>query len=170
MSLKDTVVLDKVTVNIGVGQGGQPLDNARQLLTQLTGRTPINTLSQTRNPTFKLRQGEAIGTKVTLRGKVAEEFVKKALEVKEKRLPARSFGEGNVSFGVPEYIDFPGAKYDPNIGMLGFDVCVTLKKPGKRITLRRVASRRLPRKQRVSPLEAQAFMRSRFSVDVVEES
>ncbi|HLD76382.1 MAG TPA: 50S ribosomal protein L5 [Candidatus Norongarragalinales archaeon] len=166
--MKIAVSLDKVTVNIGVGQGGQPLENARLLLQQLTQQAPINTLSQTRNPTFKLRMGEPIGAKVTLRGKPAEEFVKKALEVKERRLPSRSFGEGNVSFGVPEYIDFPGAKYDPNIGMLGFDVCVTLKKPGKRITQRRIAPRKLPKKQRVSPKEAMGFMKERFSVDVVE--
>ncbi|MBI5036347.1 50S ribosomal protein L5 [Candidatus Micrarchaeota archaeon] len=160
--------LEKVTVNIGVGAGGQPLENASTLLERLTGRKPIKTLSRIRNPSFNLRQGDAIGVKVTLRGTAAKEFVAKALEVKEKKIKEQSFSSGNVSFGVPEYIDFPGAKYDPNIGMLGFDVCVTLVKPGARITRRRIAKRSLPLRQKVSKQETVEFMKKEFSVEVVE--
>lgn len=160
------VTLEKVTVNIGVGQGGQALENARELLKRLTQRTPANTLSRTRNPTFGLRKGEAIGAKVTLRGTAADEFVKKALTAREQTIKQTSFDStGNVSFGVPEYIDFPGMKYDPAIGIIGFDVCVTLKKPGFRVKHRKIASRKLPRKQRVTKDEAMAFMKEHFSVN-----
>ena len=162
------VVLEKVTVNIGVGQGGQPLENAKKLLEQLTGAKAIHTLSRTRNPTFNLKKGEPIGVKVTLRGTPAIEFVKKALVARENKIMARNFDRtGNVAFGVPEYIDFPGMKYIPEIGILGFDVCLTLQKPGARIKRRKVAPRSLPQKQRVNQAEAEAYMKKTFAVNVV---
>ena len=72
-----------------------------------------------------------------------------------------------MAFGVPEYIDFPGMKYIPEIGILGFDVCLTLQKPGARIKRRKVAPRSLPQKQRVNQAEAEAYMKKTFAVNVV---
>ncbi len=75
-----------------------------------------------------------IGCKVTIRGKEAEEFVKKALWIRENRLAKYSFDpEGNFSFGIQDYTDFPGMKYDPEIGIFGLDVSVSLSRPGKRV-------------------------------------
>ena len=162
------VQLEKVTVNIGVGQGGQPLENAKKLLEQLTGSKAIHTLSRTRNPTFNLKKGEPIGVKVTLRNEPAIQFVKKALVARENKVSQKNFDRtGNIAFGVPEYIDFPGMKYNPEIGILGFDVCVPLEKPGTRIKRRKIAPRKLPQKQRVSQSEAEAFMIKTFAVNVV---
>ncbi len=167
MTMND-VQLEKVTVNIGVGQGGQPLENAKKLLEQLTGNKAVHTLSRTRNPTFNLKKGEPIGVKVTLRNEPAIEFVKKALVARENKILQKNFDRtGNIAFGVPEYIDFPGMKYDPEIGILGFDVCLTLQKPGTRIKRRKIAPRTLPKKQRVSQNEAEAFMKKTFAVNVV---
>ncbi len=161
------ILLDKVTVNIGVGAGGEPLENAKELLKRLTGSKPVETLAKTRNPTFKTRKGDPIGTKVTLRGTSASEFLKKALDARDFKVAERSFDKGGtMSFGVKEYIEFPGAKYDPKIGMLGFDVCVTLKKPGVRISRRRIASRKLPAKQRVSKPEAITFMQKNYKLEL----
>lgn len=163
-----SVQLEKVTVNIGVGQGGQPLENAKKLLEQLTGSKAVHTLSRTRNPTFNLKKGEPIGVKVTLRNEPAIQFVKKALVARENKVSHKSFDRtGNVAFGVPEYIDFPGMKYQPEIGILGFDVCLTLEKPGTRIKRRKIAPRSLPKKQRVSAGEAEEFMKKTFAVNVV---
>ncbi|MBI2444938.1 50S ribosomal protein L5 [Candidatus Micrarchaeota archaeon] len=168
MTAMNDVQLEKVTVNIGVGQGGQPLENAKKLLEQLTGAKAIQTLSRTRNPTFNLRKGEPIGVKVTLRGTPAVEFVKKALVARENKVARTNFDRtGNVAFGVPEYIDFPGMKYQPEIGILGFDVCLTLEKPGTRIKRRKIAPRSLPKKQRVSTAEAEEFMKKTFGINVV---
>ena len=123
-----------------------------------------------RNPTFKIKKGDNIGTKVTLRGKDAAEFLKKALEVPDNALGERSFDDnGNVAFGVREYIDFPGAKYDPKIGMLGFDVCITLVKKGVRVSRRKIAPARIPRKQRVGRGEAQDFLSKNFGTQIVRE-
>ncbi len=161
------IMIDKVTVNIAIGQPGDGLDNAKVLLERLTGRKPIETTAKKRNPVFKLRVGLPIGTKVTLRGKDANEFVEKALAARKKMIKASSFDrQGNVAFGVAEYIDFPGAKYDPDVGMLGFDVCLTLSRKGKRVGLRRIKKSKLGRKHGISREEAQDFMKNVFGAKI----
>ncbi|MEM4255305.1 MAG: 50S ribosomal protein L5 [Candidatus Norongarragalinales archaeon] len=161
------VFLEKVTLNIGVGEGGQALEAAKTLLKNVSGMNPVQTLAKTRNPAFHVRQGDPIGTKITLRGKKAEEVLVRALQSVEKTVSRRSFDDnGNVSFGIKEYIDFPGLKYDPKIGMMGFDVCVSLRKKGTRISHRRIAKKKLPRKQRVSADEARVFFESAYGVKI----
>lgn len=160
--------VDKVTVNIGVGEPGERLDNARELLNRLTeGHTIVETHAKKRQPAFRLRKGLAIGAKVTLRGDDAVKFLEKALAAKRRTLNARNFDrEGNFSFGVAEYIDFPGAKYDPNMEMYGFDVCVSLVRPGKRVVLRKLRSSKIGKKQKISKEEAIEFVKGKFEVKV----
>jgi len=161
------VFLEKVTLNIGVGEGGEILEKARELLEKICGQKVVVTLARARNPSFKIRKGDALGVKVTLRKKKAEEVLAKALDAVDKRLKESSFDDyGNVAFGVKEYIDYPGMKYDPKIGMFGFDVCVKLAKKGVRVAYRRIASRKIPAKQRVSKAEAIEFMTKQFGVNV----
>ncbi len=167
MQAMQTPKIDKLTLNIGMGAAGETLQNAKYLLEKITGRKAVITKAKARNPTWKIKAGDNIGTKVTIRGKAAEELLKKALDVVEFTIPEKSFDNaGNVAFGIKEYIDFPGMKYDPKVGMMGFDVCITLKKPGARISLRRITPRRIPRKQKVSKEDAINFMKTKFSVNV----
>ncbi|MEM3030709.1 MAG: 50S ribosomal protein L5 [Candidatus Micrarchaeia archaeon] len=155
------IILEKVTLNIGVGASGQPLENAKALLARLTGRQPVPTRARVRNPVFKIKKGEPIGAKVTLRGRPALDFLNKALDAVDYRVPEKSFDErGNFSFGVKEYIDFPGAKYDPKLGMLGFDVCVTLARRGYRVARKRRARSSVGKKHLLSKEEGLAFARS----------
>ena len=159
--------LEKVTVNIGVGQPGERLDNAEELMRRLTSKRPVRTKAKRRIPTFGIRPGLEIGVKVTLRGKEAEELLRRLLAVRKNRLSEKNFDStGNVSFGVEEYIDVPGMKYDPDLGMFGFDVAVTLKKPGARVARRKRARARIGKKQRVTKEEAMAFMKEVFNVEV----
>jgi len=159
------VVLEKVTLNIGVGASGQPLENAKSLLERLTGRRPVATRARTRNPVFKIKKGEAIGAKVTLRGRAALDFLNKALDAVDYKVAEKSFDErGNFSFGVKEYIDFPGARYDPKLGMLGFDVCVTLGRKGHRVARKRRARSRVGREHLLSREEGLAYARSVLKV------
>ncbi len=159
--------IDKVTLNIGVGEGGQKLQNAKTLLQKISNRTPVITKARQRNPTFKTRKGDPIGVKVSIRGKQVLDVIKKALEARDNVLPPSCFDkQGNVAFGVPEYIDYPGIVYDPSIGMLGFDVCVTMMKPGKRVQLRKVRASRLPKQQKVTPQEAEEFFKKTFNVRI----
>lgn len=163
------VRIEKVVFNIGAGETGDRLTKARQLLERLTGRKPLLTRARKREQAFKIRKGETIGTKVTFRGKAAEEMLKKSFEAVESKISRRSFDKfGSFSFGVREYIDFPGARYDPTIGLLGFDVCVSLVRPGKRVALRRRASAKIPVRHRVTPNEAVEFVQKQFKVDVYE--
>ncbi len=161
------VVIDKVTLNIGVGKAGQELENAKSLLERLSGSKAVPTHAKVRNPVFRIKKGDVIGTKSTLRGPAAIEFVKKALKVKGFALPPRSFDrEGNFSFGVPEYIEFPGAKYDPKIGMLGFDVCVTLRRRGFRVGRRRRAKAKIGHRHRLTKNDGMEFAKSALALKV----
>jgi len=161
------IVIDKVTLNIGVGKAGQELENAKTLLQRLSGAKAVPTHAKSRNPVFRIKKGDIIGTKATLRRAPAVEFLKKALKVKTFTLPARSFDkEGNFSFGVPEYIEFPGAKYDPQIGMMGFDVCVTLRRRGFRVTRRRRAKGKLGGSHRLTKEDGMAFAQEALSIKV----
>ena len=167
MNAMREVIVDKVTLNIGVGTAGQELENAKGLLERLSGAKAVPTHAKVRNPVFRIKKGDIIGTKATLRGPSAIEFVTKALKVKAFTLPSRSFDkEGNFSFGVPEYIEFPGAKYDAQIGMLGFDVCVTLRRRGFRVCKRRRAKARVSRSHRLKQEDGIEFAKGAFGIKV----
>ena len=161
--------VQKTVVNIGVGEAGDRLIKAEKVLSMLTKKTPVRTLSKTTNRDLGIREGMPIGVKVTLRDKEAEDFIQRALWVKENRLASYSFDpEGNFSFGVSDYTDFEGMKYDPEIGIVGLDVCVTLARPGKRVSLRKIAPRKLPKSQRISKEEGITFVQNKFKVEVIE--
>jgi large subunit ribosomal protein L5 len=162
------VLLEKVTANIGVGSGGQPLENAKTLLNRLTGKTPVPTTAHVRNPVFKIKKGEAIGAKVTLRGKQALEFLQRALDSVDFKINERSFdGRGNFSFGIREYIDFPGMKYDPKLGIIGFDVCVTLSRRGARVSRRKRGRSRIAKSHLISKEDGIAFAKEKLKVTTV---
>jgi large subunit ribosomal protein L5 len=110
-----------------------------------------------------------IGCKVTLRGKEADTFLNRALATRERRIAVYSFDpQGNLSFGVPDYTDFDGMRYDPEIGIFGMDVSVVIQRPGYRVSQRRIMKRRLPRDHRMTRMESVKFMREKFNAEVVE--
>jgi large subunit ribosomal protein L5 len=161
--------IEKIVVNIGVGEAGERLVKAQRVIEMVTGQRPVQTISRTINRDLAIRKGMPLGCKVTLRGEPAEEFLNKALDIRERRIPGYSFDkEGNMSFGIADYTDFPGMKYDPEIGIFGMDVSVILRRAGNRVTQRATLRRRLPPKHRMDRGEAVQFMRDRFSVEVVE--
>lgn len=161
--------VEKVVVNIGVGEAGERLVKAEKVLEMVTGQKPVETISKTVNRDLGIRQGMPLGCKVTLRGDVAEDFVKKALIIREMRVPEYSFDkEGNMSFGISDYTDFEGMKYDPEIGIFGMDISVVLRRPGNRVTQRALLKRRIPKSHRVDRDEAIQFMKDKFEVKVVE--
>ena len=161
--------VEKVVVNIGVGEAGERLVKAEKVLEMVTGQKPVETISKTVNRDLGIRQGMPLGCKVTLRGDVAEDFVKKALVIREMRVPEYSFDkEGNMSFGISDYTDFEGMKYDPEIGIFGMDISVVLRRPGNRVTQRALLRRRIPKSHRVCRDEAIQFMKDKFEVEVVE--
>jgi large subunit ribosomal protein L5 len=161
--------VEKVVVNIGVGEAGERLVKAEKVLEMVTGHKPVETISKTVNRDLGIRVGMPLGCKVTLRGEDAEDFVKRALVIREMRVPEYSFDkEGNMSFGVSDYTDFEGMKYDPEIGIFGMDVNVVLRRTGNRITQRALLRRRIPKNHRVDREEAIQYMKDTFEVQVIQ--
>lgn len=161
--------VEKVVVNIGVGEAGERLAKAQKVIEMVTGQKSVQTISKTINRDLAIRKGMPLGCKVTLRGEKADDFLRRALEIREHRIPVYSFDpEGNMSFGISDYTDFPGMKYDPEIGIFGMDVSVVLKRPGNRVTQRMLLKRRVPKVHRLNRSEAVQFMQANYNVEVVE--
>ena len=161
--------VDKVVVNIGVGEAGERLVKAQKVLEMVTGQKSVQTMSKTINRDLGIRVGMPLGCKVTLRGDMAEDFINKALPIRSLRVHSYSIAkEGNMSFGITDYTDFDGMKYDPEIGIFGMDVSVVLRRSGDRITKRALLKRRVPKDHRVDRDEAIQFMKDKFKVEVIE--
>jgi large subunit ribosomal protein L5 len=73
-----------------------------------------------------------------------------------------------MSFGISDYTDFEGMKYDPEIGIFGMDISVVLRRPGNRVTQRALLKRRIPKSHRVDRAEAIQYMIDNFEVKVVQ--
>jgi len=158
----------KVTVNTGVGESGERLQKAAKVLKELTGQEPSTRYARRTIKEFGIRKGEPIAVVVTLRGRRARDFLEKALEAVGRRIKVSSFDDyGNVSFGIKEHIMLPGIKYDPNVGVFGMDVAVTLERPGFRVMRRHQRRSRIPRRHRVSKLEAITFFIKELDVRVM---
>jgi large subunit ribosomal protein L5 len=163
-----TPVIDKVIVHMGVGESGQHLVNAEEILRTITGQAVVRCFAKRTLPAFAIKKKEPIGCKVTLRGQKAQEFLEIALGIVEKSLVKSQFDSlGNVSFGIEEHTDFPGMRYDPNIGVFGMDVTVVIKRPGERICKRRIATRQIPTNHRVTVEDAIAFLNESYGVEVI---
>jgi len=163
--------IEKITLNVGAGKDQNRLEKGVQVLKMITGVDPVKTITSQRIPTWGLRPGLPIGCKLTLRKAKAVEVLKRLLKAKEDVLaPSQFDSAGNISFGIHEYIDIPGAVYDPKIGVLGLQVCVTLERPGYRVKKRRLKATSIPRKHMVSKEDAMAFMQKEFGVRIGEKA
>ncbi len=165
-----TPYIPKIAVNFGVGDGGEKLAKAEALLEELTKQKPVRTYSKSTIKPWGTRKGAPIGCKVTLRGKKKEEFLKKALEAVENMVNDSSFDErGNFSFGIKEHIDIADMKYDPNVGIYGMDICVSVERPGYRVSRRKNKNARISKKHVVTKEEAIEFVQKRYKIEVVGE-
>ena len=126
--------LEKIVVNIGLGealQNAKALDAAVGDLTQITGQKPIVTRARRSIAQFRLRTGNAIGAKVTLRGERMWDFLQRLTNLALPRLrdfrgvPSRSFdGRGNYSLGLREQLAFPEIDYDKIDRLRGLEVSI----------------------------------------------
>lgn len=131
--------LDKIVINMGVGEATQDskkLKSAIDALTLIAGQKPVATKARKSIAAFKLREGMSVGAKVTLRKDRMYEFLDRLItialpRVKDFRgLNGRSFdGRGNYAMGIKEHIVFPEINYDTIDQMWGMDivVCTTAK-------------------------------------------
>ncbi|MEE9417500.1 MAG: 50S ribosomal protein L5 [Acidimicrobiales bacterium] len=126
--------LEKIVINMGVGDAvGQAklLDGAVSDLTIISGQKPIITRAKKSIAGFKLREGQAIGAKVTIRGDRMYEFFDRLMSLAIPRvrdfrgLPLKSFdGNGNYTFGVNEQLIFPEIDYDNVDRTRGMDITI----------------------------------------------
>lgn len=169
MNLMNELRVEKITLNIGTGGPGEKMDKAVKLLQNLTGMKPIQTTTKKRIPGWSIRPGLSIGCKTTIRGKKAEEFLTRLIAAKNKTLKLSNFDKnGNLSFGIEEYLDIPGVEYDMQIGIIGLEAAITLSKRGFRIGKRKIKKTKVPNKIRITKTEAINFMKSKYSINIEE--
>lgn len=133
-NLHDVPRLDKIVINVGMGEAidnPKRLDSAMDELATITGQRPVITRAKHSISNFKLREGMAIGCKVTLRGERMYEFLDRLINSAIPRIrdfrgvPTRSFdGRGNYTLGVKEQLIFPEIDYDKVDTVHGMDVTI----------------------------------------------
>ena len=159
------IKIEKVVLSIG-GKA-EELEKGVKLLGRLTGKKVVKRKSRKRIPTLGVRPGLEVGCMVSLRGKEAEEILKRLLvtidnQIKEKQILSNSF-----SFGIKEYIEIPGTEYQRDIGIIGFDVSVAFARSGKRVIRKKIKRGKLPKKQQVTKEEIIDFLKNKFNVNVL---
>jgi large subunit ribosomal protein L5 len=165
MNKMKEIKVAKVTLNIGAGKDQGLIKKGIKLLGSITNSKPIETITNKRIAGWGIRPGLPIGCKVTLRKKKAIELLNNLLKAKENKLNEKQFDDnGNIAFGIPEYIDIPGVKYDPDIGILGLEVCVTLERAGYRIKRRKICKKKVHKNHKITKEEAIEYMKNNFGV------
>ena len=89
-------------------------------------------------------------------------------EAVDNKIKSSKFTGSSFSFGIPEYINIPGAKYNAEIGIIGLECAVTLERKGFRIKRRRLLKKKIPSKHSIPAEEAIEFVKSKFNVEVEE--
>ncbi|MBQ3115789.1 MAG: 50S ribosomal protein L5 [Clostridia bacterium] len=127
--------LVKITINSGLGDvkdNSKSIQLAQEELKQIAGQKPVLTMAKKSVANFKIREGQSVGMKVTLRGTRMYEFFDKFVSIALPRVrdfrgvSKKSFdGRGNYAMGVKEQLIFPEISYDQVEKVRGFDICIT---------------------------------------------
>ena len=158
--------IEKVVLN--VGGVGEKLEKGLILLQKFSGKKPVKIVAKKRIPTWGVRPGLELGTKVTIRGAEAEAIIKRALPAINNTLKEKQVRPNTVSFGVPEYIEIPGLEYIREVGIMGFEMTVTFVRSGRRVGLKKVKKGRV-RRQDVTVEEIIKFMEDTFKTKIVRK-
>lgn len=168
LNVMKNLILDKITVNICVGNDKPGMVKAEKLLRIVTNKTPVKNCAKRRLATWQIRPGLPIGYKVTIRGDEAKTFLKWVLDSKGKKFNSSSIdANGNFSIGVSEYLDLNGMKYDAEIGIMGFELTATFRRSGFRIKSRKIRPAKVPLRHRVKKDEVLGFMKENFGVSII---
>ena len=126
--------LEKVIVNVGCGdakENAKIIDSVMKDISAITGQKPIATKARKSVANFKVREGQAVGVKVTLRGDRMYEFLDRLFNIALPRVrdfrginPNSFDGRGNYAFGLKEQLIFPEIEYDKVDAIRGMDICI----------------------------------------------
>ncbi len=160
------IMIEKVVLN--VGGTGEKLEKGVILLKTLTGKQPVKIKATKRIPAWGVRPGLEVGTKVTLRGKEAEDFIKKVLPAINNTLKEKQIKDNFVSFGIHEYIEIPGVEYIREVGIMGFEVTIVFARAGKRVERKKIKRGKM-RRQDVSKEEIEDIMINKFKTQILKK-
>ncbi|HII36722.1 MAG TPA: 50S ribosomal protein L5 [Nitrosopumilaceae archaeon] len=162
------ISIAKVVLNMGVGKSGEPIEQAKLALEQIAGQKPNSRNAKATQRDWGVHKGEPIGVAVTLRRQPAIELIKRLFTAKGNQMKGSSFDDfGNLSFGIKEHIDIPGVKYDPQIGILGLNVSISLERPGFNIRFRSKHKASVGNNHRITSEDAKAFLTKEFGIEVM---
>ncbi len=165
-NLMREIKIEKVVLN--VGGTGDKLEKGVILLKTLSGKKPIKIKATKRIPTWAVRPGLEVGTKVTMRMDEAEDFIKKVLPAINNTLKEKQIKDNFVSFGIHEYIEIPGIEYIREVGIMGFEVTIVFTRAGKRVGKKKVKMGKV-RRQIVSEKEIEDFMVTKFKTQILRK-
>ena len=157
--------IEKLVCNIGCGSQGS-VDNSKKILEALTNTTAI-VIKTKKRTTFGVPKGKEIGCKVTIRKNI-DKLLDRLFDAHERLLKSSNFDTyGNFAFGIKEHISIPDIDYEPSLGIIGMDICVTLERPGYSVK-RKAFGSKVGKKHMITKEEGMKFIQENFNVQVEE--
>jgi len=160
------IKLDKIVLN--VGGVAEKLEKGVILLEKISGKKAVKVKATKRIPTWNVRPGLEVGTKVTLRGKEAIELVKKLLPAIDNTLKEKQIQPNCFSFGIHEYIEIPGVEYIREVGIMGFEVTVVFSRAGKSVENKKI-KRGKARRLTVTRKEIEDYLITKFNTEILRK-
>ena len=157
--------LEKVILNIG--GTGEKLDKGTILLEKISNKKSIKVKATKRIPTWQVRPGLEVGTKVTLRGKDAENMIRKLLPAIDNTLKSKQIQNNFFSFGIHEYIEIPGVEYIREVGIMGFEATAVFVRPGKHVEKRKVKRGKQPKRLVVTKEEIIKYLETKYKTIII---
>ena len=160
------IKLEKVILNIG--GVAEKLDKGVILLEAISGKKAVRVKATKRIPTWNVRPGLEVGTKVTLRGEDALNMVKKLLPAIDNSLKEKQIQDNCFSFGIHEYIEIPGVEYIREVGIMGFEVTVVFSRAGKSVEKKKI-KRGKARRIIVTRKEIEEYLVTKFNTEILRK-
>jgi len=160
------IKIERVVLNIG--GTGEKLEKGFRLLEVLSGKKPVKVKATKRIPTWNVRPGLEVGTKVTLRGDDAIEMIKKVLPAIDNTLKERQIQKNFFSFGIHEYIEIPSMEYIREVGIMGLEITVVFTRAGRRVEKKKVKRGKM-KNMDISPEEIIEFLEENFKTKILRK-